>query len=233
MKVLLIEDEIGIVNFLARGFRADGYDVVHVEEGQQALALMESERFQVIILDLILPAMSGEEILQKIREGGDATPVIVLTSVNDPEIKTRLLNAGADDYLVKPFSFVELAARIRSVLRRSKSQEAESEELAVADLRLNPERRLVTRAGKPIHLRLKEYVLLAYLMKNKDRAISRSTLVEQVWDYNAQLFSNTVDSHICSLRTKLNAGSRPNLIQTIHGVGYILRSKPLPPNSSN
>lgn len=224
MKVLIIEDEMGIVNFLARGLKNEGYEINHMDDGEEALNLLQEEKFELIILDLILPGLSGEDILKKMRERKDATPVIVLTSVDDAEIKTKLLNAGADDYLVKPFSFVELSARARSVLRRVGDYQKQPEELLVGDLKMVPEMYSVTRAGKAVKLRLKEYVLLAYLMRNKDKVISRNTLIEQVWDYNAQLFSNTVDSHISLLRKKINKGQKKKLIDTVHGVGYILRS---------
>lgn len=224
MKILIIEDELSIVHFLTRGLKDEGYEVKHTDEGEEAFKLMEKSHFDLIILDLILPGMSGEDFLKRLREQKDSTPVIVLTSVDDAEIKTRLLNAGADDYMVKPFSLVELYARVHSVLRRTGEYQKKSETLVVGDLKMNPEMHQVTRAGKVIKLRLKEYVLLAYLMQNKNKVISRSTLIEQVWDYNAQLFSNTVDSHMCKLRNKLNKGYNQKLIETVHGVGYILRS---------
>jgi len=220
----MIEDELGIVNFLVRGFKGEGWEVQHVDDGEEALKLLKEKKFDLIILDLILPGISGEEILRKMREKKDTTPVIVLTSVDDAEIKTKLLNAGADDYLVKPFSFVELSARARSVLRRTGDYQKKSEELVVGDLKMIPEMHRVVREGKIIKLRLKEYVLLAYLMRNKDKVVSRNTLIEQVWDYNAQLFSNTVDSHISLLRKKINKGYKEKLIDTVHGVGYVLRS---------
>lgn len=226
MKALIIEDEPGIVNFLLRGLTSEGYKVDHVDDGAEALKLMKKRPFDVVILDLILPGISGEEILEEMRQRKDSTPVIILTSVNDVEVKTRVLNSGADDYLVKPFSFVELLARLASVLRRAKNYQPDSEELVVGDLKMIPDRHLVTRKGKTIPLRLKEYALLAYLMRNRDRVIPRSTLVEQVWDYNAQLFSNTVDSHISLLRKKINKGFKQKLIDTVHGVGYILRNPP-------
>lgn len=228
MKVLVVEDEKGIVEFLVRSFKEEGYDVDHVDEGDAALALLEKKEYGLMILDLILPGLSGQQVLEKMRARKDPTPVIVLTSVDESETKTRILNAGADDYMVKPFSFVELSARAASVLRRVREYERKPEELVVDDLKMIPDQHLVTRADKPIKLRFREYALLAYLMRNKNKVISRSVLVQQVWDYNAELFSNSVDSHISLLRKKINKDSEIKLIDTVHGVGYVLRTSDHP-----
>ena len=225
MKILLIEDELELSSFLIRGLKKEGYDIEHLEDGKGVMNHLKKNTYDVMILDLILPTISGEEVLKEIRLGRNIMPVIVLTAVDDVETKTKILNMGADDYLVKPFSFVELLARLKSVLRRSQGNVQTSQQLTVGELLLDPEMRMVTRSGKPIKLRLKEYILLEYFMHNADKVVNRSTLIEKVWDYNAQLYSNTVDSHISSLRKKLNAGFEKKLIETVHGVGYILKSK--------
>lgn len=225
MKILLIEDELELSNFLIRGLNKEGYDVDHLEDGQKVMSQLNKHKYDVMILDLLLPKISGEEVLKEMRMNKNFMPVIVLTAVDDVETKTKILNMGADDYLVKPFSFVELTARIKSVLRRSQGGMQTPQPLKVGDLVLDPEMRMVTRAGKPIKLRLKEYVLLEFFMQNVNKVINRSMLIEKIWDYNAQLYSNTVDSHISSLRKKLNAGFDKKLIETVHGVGYILKSK--------
>ncbi len=225
MKVLLIEDEPDLSSFLIRSLTKEGYDVEHLEDGKGVMKHLKKSTYDVMILDLMLPSVSGEDVLKEMRLKKNFMPVIVLTAVDDVERKTKILNMGADDYLVKPFSFVELVARIKSVLRRSKGNAPKSQKLKVADLELDPEMRMVTRAGKPIKLRLKEYMLLEFLMQNVDRVVSRSTLIEKIWDYNAQLYSNTTDSHVSSLRKKVDKGFDRQLIETVHGVGYIMKSK--------
>jgi two-component system OmpR family response regulator len=225
MKLLLIEDEVEIANFLIRGLKYEGYKIDHTIEGKEALNKIMQDSYDIIILDLRLPDMNGEEVLKKIRNQKNITPVIILTAMSDMEIKTKLLNAGADDYLVKPFSFAELLARIKALLRRSKNRVEPSETLAVGNLQLIPNMRMVKRKDKEIKLRLKEYSLLEYLMRNPDTVVTRNTLLENVWDYNARIFSNTIDSHVSSLRKKINEGFKDELIETIHGVGYILKSK--------
>jgi len=177
MKILLIEDELELSSFLIRGLKKEGYDIDHLEDGKDIMKHLEKNQYDVLILDLLLPTII--------------------------ESKTKILNMGADDYLVKPFSFVELIARIKSVLRRSQGNAQTSQQLRVGDLILEPEMRMVTRDGKTIKLRLKEYILLEYFMQNADKVVNRSTLIEKIWDYNAQLYSNTVDSHISSLRKKM------------------------------
>lgn len=226
MKLLLVEDEAEIARFIVRGFKTEGFRVTHVETAEDALNFLQSQKFDAIILDLLLPSMSGEELLRKMREEKDNTPVIVLSAMGASGIKTRLLNQGADDYLVKPFSFVELVARVQSILRRFRNQVGRSGELAVGDLKLIPSMRMVTRGEKSIKLRLREYVLLEYLMRHSGEVVNRNTLIENVWDYNLQLLSNTVDSHVSLLRKKINTGFEEKLIDTVHGVGYILSSKP-------
>lgn len=225
MKILLIEDELELSNFLIRGLNKEGYDVDHLEDGQKVMSQLSKHKYDVMILDLLLPKISGEEVLKEMRINKNFMPVIVLTAVDDVETKTKILNMGADDYLVKPFSFVELTARIKSVLRRSQGGMQPPQPIKVGDLVLDPEMRMVTRAGKAIKLRLKEYVLLEFFMQNVNKVVSRSMLIEKIWDYNAQLYSNTVDSHISSLRKKINAGYEKKLIETVHGVGYILKTK--------
>lgn len=225
MKILLIEDEKEVADFLVKGLKYEGYQVQHVADGSQAMPQIGQNQYDIIILDLIMPGSSGEEILTEMRQTMNQTPVIVLTAIDDIGTKAKLLNLGADDYLVKPFSFMELIARIKSVTRRFQGSSQAKQELNVGDLTINPALRMVSRKGKKIRLRLKEYALLEYFMQNPDQVINRNCLIEGVWDYNARLFSNTVDSHISTLRKKINEGFDDKLIETVHGFGYILRSK--------
>ena len=225
MKILVVEDEFDIANFLIRGLRSEGNVVEYVNEGKEAFNAILNGDFDVVILDLLLPNMSGEEVLKETRMRKNDTPIIVLTVIQDTESKIRLLNLGADDYLVKPFSFVELYARIKSIFRRSdKKNQNKGEEIVVGDLKIISSRRAMYRGNKLIKLRLKEYELLKYLMTHPDEVIARNTLAEKVWDYNARIFSNTVDSHISLLRKKINEGIDKKIIDTIHGIGYILHS---------
>ena len=227
MKLLIVEDEMELANFLKRGFRYEGFKVDHSTDGKGVAEQLKKKKYDVMILDLLLPTVSGEQVLKAMREAHDTTPVLVLTAVDDIQTKTKILNLGADDYLIKPFSFVELVARIKAVERRTKGAGKQARQLKVGNLVLDPQTRLVTREDKPIKLRFKEYVLLEYFMRNPDMVISRDTLIENVWKYNAKVGSNTVDSHVSLLRKKLNQGFDCQLIETVHGVGYILRSKPL------
>ena len=227
MKILLIEDEMELANFLRRGLKYEGFSVDHLADGKGAVKQILEEDYDIIILDLILPTVSGEKVLKELREKRDVTPVIVLTAINDVETKTKILNLGADDYLIKPFSFVELIARLKTIYRRAQGGTKDKEELNVGTLTLNLKTRLVTRESKLIKLRLKEYALLKYFMQNPDIVINRDELISKVWKYDAKLLSNTVDSHVSLLRKKINEGFKEKLIETVHGVGYILRSKPL------
>jgi two-component system, OmpR family, response regulator len=223
MRILLVEDEMSLANFMVRYLKQEGYAVDHVVDGKEAVQKILKTPYDVVVLDLMLPSMRGDEVLKAVRAKGCATPVVVLTAIHETESKIQLLNAGADDYLAKPFSYAELNIRIKAVLRRSQKEGAKEERLVVKDLVLIPEKQLVTRAGKPIKLRLKEFALLEYLMRHVNKVVSRSALVESVWDFNAELFSNSVDSHISLIRKKIDKGSKENLIETVHGVGYIIK----------
>jgi len=225
MKILLVEDEAGIANFLIRGLKYEGYAVDHVVDGEEALDKILNGQYGAVVLDLLLPSMDGEKIVAEVRREKNTTPIIVLTAISDTESKIRILNLGADDFLTKPFSFMELAARIKSMARRSQSKISEPDRLVVKDLVLVPREHLVMRDGKIIKLRLKEFELLQYLMSHINEVISRSSLTEKVWDYNAQIFSNSIDSHISLLRKKINKGYTEKLIETIHGIGYVLRGE--------
>ena len=206
MNILLAEDDFEIANFLIRSFKREKITVDHVADGKEALRRLLKNQYNAIILDLLLPSMEGEEVIKRARQKENLTPIIVLTALQDMETKIRLLNTGADDFLVKPFSLVELVARVKAVVRRTQASHIDSENLIVKDLVLVPREYLVTRAGKKIKLRLKEFELLAYLMRHVNQNISRISLFENIWNYDAKIASNTVDSHVSLLRKKINQG---------------------------
>jgi len=225
MKLLLIEDEIEVAGFLTRGLKYEGFLVDHLDDGISVLEQLKNTHYDAIILDLMLPTVSGQKVLQEIRFYKIDIPVLVLTALDDAESKAKVLDLGADDYLTKPFSFVELVARIKSIIRRSNGVFKGDNILEVGDLVINNDTREVKRKGQTIKLRLKEYVLLEYFMQNPDKVINRNAIIENVWDYNSHFFSNTVNSHISILRKKLNQGFDKKLIETVHGFGYVLKSK--------
>ena len=226
MKILLVEDEFEIANFLIRGLKNEGHETIHITDGKEALDAILNRNFDLVILDLMLPSMHGADIVKEARMQQKTVPIIVLTIIQDTESKTKLFNLGVDDYLVKPFSFVELVARIGSVTRRANHPaKEEPQEIVVNDIKIIPKMRAALRNNKPIKLRLKEYELLKYLMEHPNEVINRDTLVEKIWDYNARILSNTVDSHVSVLRKKINKGFKNKMIETIHGVGYILRQE--------
>lgn len=222
MKILFVEDDIVTANFLMRGLQYEGYSVEHAVDGREGLDRILYGSYDCVILDLMLPHMSGEDVLKHVRAKNISVPIIILTAIQDAETKVKLLNAGADDYLLKPFSFVELIARVKAVVRRTSGEKSENEIVQIEDLKIIPRLHKVIRGNKTIRLRLKEYALLEYLMRHPDEIVTRGALIEKVWDYNARIFSNTVDSHISILRKKINEGFDKKYIETIHGVGYIL-----------
>ncbi|MFC1656205.1 response regulator transcription factor [Patescibacteria group bacterium] len=222
MKILFVEDDVVTANFLMRGLQYEGYTVEHALDGREGLDRIIHGSYDCVILDLMLPHMSGEDVLKQVRAQKKSVPIIILTAIQDAETKIKLLNAGADDYLLKPFSFVELIARVKAVVRRTNGEKSDDEILEVDDLKMIPRLHKVVRGEKTIKLRLKEYALLEYLMRHPEEVVTRGALIEKVWDYNAKIFSNTVDSHISILRKKINDGFDKKYIETIHGVGYIL-----------
>lgn len=226
MKVLVIEDDVTVQKSLERGFQSKMARVDFARDGKEALTLVADKNYDVLVVDLMLPHLNGEQIVEKIRSVGIKTPVLVLTAYRKPETKARLLNLGADDFLEKPFSFDELFARISAIMRRL-NQGFLTKSITLGDLQLIPEKRMAVRATKEIHLRGKEYNLLEYLMQHPDQILSYQNLMENVWGYSAQVLSNTVASHISALRRKVDKGFETSFIRTIHGVGYMFCSEPV------
>jgi len=218
MRVLVVEDEKGILDFLKISLEAECFAVDTTEDGIKGLAMARANNYDVIILDNMLPGKTGQEICQDLRKDGNIVPIIMLSVKADSMTKVDLLNAGADDYLTKPFSFYELLARIRALMRRPKK--IESEMIQMGDLTLDIKKHKVTRSNREIHLTRKEFTLLEYLMRNPGVVMSRGMIMEHVWDVNADPFSNTVESHILNLRRKVDTGFEKNMIRTISGRGY-------------
>jgi two-component system copper resistance phosphate regulon response regulator CusR len=195
-------------------------------DGQAGLQLAESKEYNLIILDLMLPTMSGEEVLDALRKTNRAIPVLVLTARGAVRDKVELFQKGCDDYLTKPFAFAELQARVKALLRRGKAETHDT--LRVADLLVDFNKRQVTRGGRKIELTLKEYALLEYLVRNAGQVLSRSMIVDHVWDQSFDSFTNVVDVYIRYLRNKIDHGFEPKLIHTVRGVGYVLNTEGAP-----
>ncbi len=222
MKILVIEDEAKVANFLKKGLQQSGYEIDIAADGEEGYDKIRNDNYDLILLDLMLPKMSGFDLIPLIRKSKPAIPIIAVTARSSVEDRVQGLNLGCDDYLIKPFSLAELLARIQVQLRRGDPSAAL--ELRAADLVLNPLKRRVTRGGKAIELSNKEFFLLEYLLKNKDQIVTRNMIVENVWDASFNNFTNVVDVYINYLRNKIDRDFEPRLIQTIRGVGYMLRS---------
>lgn len=222
MRILLVEDSKEIVNFLKPSLEAELFAVDVAEDGERGSSLGRTNDYDLIILDNILPKKSGLDVLREIRAKGKNTPIVVLSVKSEATTKVELLNAGADDYLSKPFSLEELLARIRALLRRPK--QIEGDILTIDDLSLDIKKQTVTRGRKDIYLTRKEYMLLEYLLRNKGIVLSRGMIMEHVWDMSVDPFSNTIESHILSLRRKIDRPNKKKLIYTVSGRGYKLNS---------
>jgi DNA-binding response OmpR family regulator len=222
VRVLIVEDEQRLAENIARSLRESaGYAVDMAPDGQEGLFLLESNAYDIVLLDLMLPHVDGMQLLTRIRQAGQHTPVLVLTARDDKESVVALLNAGADDYLTKPFDLGELLARTKALIRRGKGQP--SPVLTIGNLELNTVNRTVERAGRHIALTAMEYRVLEYLAHRPRAVVSKTELLEHLYDYNWEKFSNVIEVYISGLRRKLDDGSSPPLIHTIRGQGYILQ----------
>jgi DNA-binding response OmpR family regulator len=226
MTILIIEDDLKIAKLLSDGLEREGYAIDLAHDGEEGLSKAGVNDYDAIILDIMLPKIGGVEVCRKLRQMEVKAPVIVITGLDSLEAKIEALDAGADDYLTKPFSFNELLARLRAVLRREKT--VKTTKLQVADLLLDPATHEVTRAGREIRLSPKEYRLLHYMLRRPGYVCTRSMLGEHVWGYNFQINSNVIDAYISHLRKKIDQDFYPKLIQTIPGVGYKIQDKTLP-----
>lgn len=221
MRILVVEDEKKVANFIKQGLEEEGYAVDWAADGQAGLVLALDGVHDLIILDLNLPKMDGLKVLQEIRQAKIKVPVLLLTIRAMIEDKVLGLDAGADDYLTKPFSFQELLARIRALFRRR--AEAEPALLQIADLTLDPSRRVVRRGTEKIDLSTKEFALLDYFMRNPGRVLTRTMIAEHVWDYDFDTTTNVIDVYVNFLRKKIDIDRSVKLIHTIRGVGYMMQ----------
>lgn len=221
MRLLVVEDEMHLQTIIKKRLVKEGYSVDACGDGQEALAYLDAAVYDAVILDIMLPGMSGMDVLKKIRKGGSHVPVLFLTARDSIEDRVDGLDSGADDYLVKPFAFEELLARIRVMLR--KKMETPTDELVLSDLKVDVRSHMVTRAGKVIELSAKEFAVLEYLMRNQGRVLSREQIENHVWDFDYEGGSNMVDVYIRYLRKKLDEGYGKKLIHTVRGTGYVMR----------
>jgi len=223
LKLLVVEDEARMVQLLRRGLTEEGHTVVCAGDGQEGLDLARNYEFDVIILDIMMPKLSGYELAQRLRSERVATPVLMLTAKDSVPDVVRGLDAGADDYLTKPFAFEELLARLRAVKRRAPVPQATR--LEVGNLTLDPASREVSRAGTDILLTRTEYNLLERLMYRAGKVVSRRALIEAVWGFDREIEDNTLDAFVRLLRTKIDMEGQPKLIHTVRGVGYMIRAE--------
>ena len=222
MRVLLIEDDAKVADFVRKGLKEEGFTVAHAADGETGLHLALTESFDAAIVDLMLPGRDGLAVIDEVRRQRVRLPVLILSARRTVDERVRGLRAGGDDYLTKPFAFSELVARLQALVRRSQDV-PESSQLEVGALRIDLARRLVTRDGKKIDLPPREFALLAYLARNVGRVVSKTMIMEQVWDYNFDPQTNVVESRMCRLRDKLDRGFDRPLLHTVRGVGYVLR----------
>jgi two-component system, OmpR family, response regulator len=223
MKILAIEDEREAAGYLVKGLSEHGHVVDHAATGPDGLAMALGEFYDLMIVDRMLPGMDGLLIVEALRKNGSATPVLFLSALGDVDNRVRGLRAGGDDYLVKPFAFSELLARIDALARRG-ARKPEETVLRVADLEMDLLSRRVTRAGKPIELQPREFKLLEYLMRHAGQVVTRTMLLENIWDYHFDPQTNVIDVHVSRLRQKIDRDFERGLIHTVRGAGYCLRA---------
>jgi two-component system OmpR family response regulator len=224
MRILLVEDDSKIASFIVRGFKAEGFAVDHAADGEDGLHLALTEPYDAAIIDLMLPKLDGLSLIEQVRREKIKTPVIILSARGSVDDRVKGLQTGGDDYLTKPFAFSELLARVQALIRRS-SDISEPTKLEVADVTINLITREVVRAGKTIELQPLEFSLLEYLMRNTGRVVSKTMIMEHVWDYYFDPQTNVVESRIYKLREKIDKGFSNKLIHTMRGVGYVLKDK--------
>ncbi len=222
MRILVIEDDANVAGFIAKGLREAGHVVDVADNGKDGLFLATTEAYDALVLDRMLPQVDGLTVLRTLRASGSAVPVLLLSALGEVDDRVQGLRAGGDDYLTKPFAFVELLARIEVLARRPRAGAAVETVLRVADLELDLLARSVRRGGQPIELQPREFRLLEYLMRHAGQVVTRTMLLEAVWDYHFDPQTNVIDVHVSRLRAKLDKGHPRPLIHTVRGAGYRL-----------
>jgi two-component system copper resistance phosphate regulon response regulator CusR len=225
MKILIIEDEPKVAAFIKKGLEVKDFETEVAYDGQVGFNKALAGEYEVIILDVNLPVFNGFEVCRKLREENCRTPILMLTALSTTRDKVQGFDTGADDYLVKPFEFEELIARIKALIKRAKSLPHEQAVLRIADLELDTKSKTVTRSGQVIELTAKEFMLLEYMMRNKGRVLSRADIAEKIWDLNFDTGTNIIDLYIYYLRKKIDKHFTPKLIHTHVGMGYVLKEK--------
>ncbi len=221
MKILLIEDDARTAAFILKGLKQAGFTTVHAEDGKTGLFKAKTEKFDLAVIDIMLPVMDGFSVIEKIRAAKITTPIIILSAKNAVEDKLRGLQLGSDDYLAKPFSFSELLARIQALLRRANTA-SDPTTLTVADLTIDLLSHRVTRGNVRIDIQPLEFQLLEYLVRNTGRVVSKTMIMEHVWEYNFDPQTNVVEARVCRLRDKIDKPFERKLIHTVRGFGYVL-----------
>ncbi len=223
MRILIVEDDRQASDYLAKGLREQGYVVDQSYDGKAGLHLAMTENYDVLVVDRMLPGLDGLSLVQSLRDNDKRTPVLILSALGEVDDRVKGLQAGGDDYLTKPYAFSELVARIEALLRRGSETRADSR-LRVADLEMDLLARSVTRNGQRIELQPREFRLLEYLMRHHDQVVTRTMLLEKVWDYHFDPQTNVIDVHISRLRQKIDKSFATPLLQTVRGAGYCLRA---------
>ena len=223
MRILLVEDEPQIADFIARGLSENGHSVDIARDGEEALEWPSAADFDIIVLDVMLPSIDGVEVCRTLRGQGLRTPILMLTARDAVEDRVRGLDSGADDYLIKPFAFAELLARVRALSRREPALLGTM--LEVGDLVMDTATRRVTRSGAELELTAKEFALLEYLMRHPNQVLSRTVIAEHIWNYDFDNVTNVIDVHVKNLRKKIDEGFEGKLIQTVRGAGYRLSAR--------
>jgi heavy metal response regulator len=221
MRILVIEDEKKVASFIKKGLEEEHYAVDTAYDGETGLYMADVNEYDLVVLDLMIPKIDGLEVLKRIRTSKNNVPILVLTAKDTVEDIVKGLDSGCDDYLTKPFNFIVFLARIRALLRREKIEKEPL--LRIADLTLSPVTHTVTRRGKEIDLTSKEYALLEYFMRNPEKVLTRTMISEHVWDYHFDSLTNVIDVYVNYLRRKIDKDFEPKLIQTIRGVGYLMK----------
>jgi heavy metal response regulator len=223
MRILIIEDEKKVARFIQQGLEEEQYAVDTAHDGQDGLSKARDTEYDLLIVDVMLPKLSGIDLTRSYRADGGGAPILMLTAKTATDDKVAGLDSGADDYLTKPFAFAELLARIRSLLRRGAMEK--STVLSLADLELDTITHRAKRADRAIDLTAKEYALLEFFLRNKDRVLSRTIISEHIWDYNFDTGTNLIDVYVNHLRSKIDRDPWPKLIHTVRGVGYVMREE--------